>query len=66
MVRFVLNSKLKKAAKRKNPTAEQEDDMVKFFLCFLFNCFLFTNTHCNLRKGFLHYIEDLEDLPNLN
>lgn len=42
------------------------DDMVRLFICLLVNCFLFTNTHTNLRSRLLRHIDELEDIENLD
>lgn len=58
--------KLENVMEVENPKTEEEDDAVKFYLYLLFNCFLFTNTHSNMRTGLLQYIGELDDLENLD
>lgn len=54
------------AAKIMEPTNEQEDVLVRLYLCLLFNCFLFTNELCKLVLGLLRYIEELDMLHALD
>lgn len=61
-----IEKKTQEMGMKKNPTPDEEDDMVRFYLCLLFNYFLFTNTHCNIWEGLLRYIEEIDDLPNID
>lgn len=54
------------ALEKKDQTPDDEYEIVRFFLCLLFNCFLFRNLQGLLRNGLLCYIEDLGDLHNIN
>lgn len=50
MNRFVTIQRMEIILKKKFSTGDV-DDMVRLYMCLLFNCFLFTNTHCNIYPG---------------
>lgn len=64
--RLVIGEKLKIDDRKKNPTLEEEDDVIQLFLCLLLHHILFINSHSMLRPGLLRHIEDLENLGRLN
>lgn len=66
MNKKVISKKLTLVVEKKNQTPAKEDDIVRFYLCLIFYCFLFTNTQCHMRKGLLRYIENLGSLHNFN
>lgn len=61
-----ISKKFKQLAKRSFKDPKWDDDCVHFYMCLMFNTFLFTNTYCNLKSGLLRYIEELHRLKRLD